>query len=608
MKSVFTRIMLGALLAGSSLAATAQTRRNCASYDYLLQQMTQDPNMIVRRQAIEDFTQLQEAHPTANKGANTRYNIPVVVHVLYNTAAQNISDAQIQSQIDALNRDYQLLNTDTASIPAVYASLKADCQIQFCLAQRDPSGNATTGILRKSTSRTSFSADNDNAKNNATGGDNAWPRDQYLNLWVVPAITNGPQTGILGYAQFPGGPAATDGVVIGYKYFGTTGTAAAPFNKGRTAVHEIGHWLNLNHIWGDDGAACSGSDNVGDTPNQGAENYDCPSFPHISCSNGPGGDMFMNYMDYTNDGCMYLFTAGQKARMHAVLMPGGARAAITQSQGCIPPSAMVCGSPAGLSSDNVSSNTADLSWIANTAATSYNLQWKAAAATTWNTVSGITGASYSLTGLASNTAYSFQVQSICPSGTSVYSAEATFTTLSAGCVDNYEPNEIRTAGALIPVNTAISAKIGTAVDKDYFKFMNTTAAPKIKITLSNLPADYDVKLFNSNGTLLGTSQNSGTLSENLIYNTSTAGTYYVYVYGYNGANSNGQCYSLLVQTSNGNFRENSNVTEAAKNDMALFPNPAAEDVYFEYYSAATGSARISIIDASGRVVRAVDAP
>jgi hypothetical protein len=125
--------------------------------------------------------------------------------------------------------------------------------------------------------------------------------------------------GLLGYAQFPGGPAATDGVVILHSAFGTTGTAAPPFHLGRTATHEIGHWLNLNHIWGDDGTGCSGTDNVADTPNQGGGNTGKPTFPHVSCGNGPNGDMFMNYMDYVDDDAMFMFTAGQATRMQACL-------------------------------------------------------------------------------------------------------------------------------------------------------------------------------------------------------------------------------------------------------------------------------------------------
>jgi pregnancy-associated plasma protein-A len=152
------------------------------------------------------------------------------------------------------------------------------------------------------------------------GGVDAWPSDAYLNLWVCSL-----GGGLLGYAQFPGGPAATDGVVILNKAFGTTGTATAPFDLGRTAVHEVGHWLNLRHIWGDT-EDCSGTDFVADTPNAQHPNFGKPSFPHISCSNGPSGDMFMNYMDYVDDDSMVMFTAGQVARMRTAL--DGPRGAI----------------------------------------------------------------------------------------------------------------------------------------------------------------------------------------------------------------------------------------------------------------------------------------
>src|SRR5439155_1096778 len=173
--------------------------------------------------------------------------------------------------------------------------------------------NPTNGITRTATARTSFS-DDDGVKSAATGGAAAWPSDRYLNIWVCPL-----GGGLLGYAQFPGGPAATDGVVILHSAFGTSGTAAAPFNLGRSATHEVGHWLNLRHIWGDDGNGCNGSDFVDDTPNQAGPNYGTPVFPHVTCNNGPNGDAFMNYMDYVDDAAMFMFTAGQVARMQACL-------------------------------------------------------------------------------------------------------------------------------------------------------------------------------------------------------------------------------------------------------------------------------------------------
>jgi len=239
--------------------------------------------------------------------------IPVVVHVVSKTNAQNISAAQIQSQIDVLNRDFRKTNPDVASIPSVFAPLTADARIEFVLATTDPQGNATDGITRTQTNATGF-ADDDSVKSAATGGADAWPSDKYLNTWVCQLTNN-----LLGYAQFPGGPAATDGVVILHTAFGTTGTAAAPFNLGRTATHEIGHWLNLRHIWGDDGTGCNGSDFVNDTPNQAGPNTGTPAFPRITCNNGPNGDLFVNYMDYTDDVAMFMFTNEQVARMQASL-------------------------------------------------------------------------------------------------------------------------------------------------------------------------------------------------------------------------------------------------------------------------------------------------
>ncbi len=162
------------------------------------------------------------------------------------------------------------------------------------------------------TDRASFGP-RDGVKQASKGGSTAWPPDAYLNIWVC---TLG--GGLLGYAQFPGGPKATDGVVVLNSAFGTEGIAAAPFDKGRTLTHEIGHWLNLRHIWGDT-LDCSGGDRVPDTPNCEGPNIGKPTFPVITCSNAPHGDMFMNYMDYVDDAAMFMFTAGQVSRMSACL-------------------------------------------------------------------------------------------------------------------------------------------------------------------------------------------------------------------------------------------------------------------------------------------------
>lgn len=238
--------------------------------------------------------------------------IQVVVHVVWRLPVENISDAQIKSQIDVLNQDYRGLNPDRSKTPAVWSGLASDAGIEFELATTDPDGNPTDGITRTKTTAASF-GDDDAVKSSATGGADAWPSTNYLNLWVCNLGNS-----LLGYAQFPGGPEKTDGVVILYRAFGTTGAATIPFNLGRTTTHEVGHWLNLHHIWGDT-QHCEGTDFVDDTPNQQQPNFGKPAFPHVSCNNGPNGDMFMNFMDYVDDDSMFMFTTQQVARMNATL-------------------------------------------------------------------------------------------------------------------------------------------------------------------------------------------------------------------------------------------------------------------------------------------------
>ncbi|MDQ3277596.1 MAG: M43 family zinc metalloprotease [Bacteroidota bacterium] len=248
--------------------------------------------------------------------------IPVVVHVLYNGPEQNISDLHIQSGLDALNRDFRRQNVDTVNTPQRFRHLATDVKIEFYLAKTDSRGRATTGINRKYTSRTGWAPD-DKIKLSAQGGLDGWDSKSYLNIWI------GNIAGTSGYATVPGSAAATDGVVVNAAAFGTTNTAA-PFNLGRTAVHEVGHWLGLKHIWGD--AEC-GDDGVDDTPQQGYFTKGCPAGFRSSCENGELGDMYMNYMDYTNDACMNLFTTGQRRRMRAAFAEGGPRASLLQSKG-----------------------------------------------------------------------------------------------------------------------------------------------------------------------------------------------------------------------------------------------------------------------------------
>ena len=291
----------------------ALKRRQCGTMQSFEQLAEESPSFRANQSQINEFTLRSIETGEAQRIARKRITIPVVVHVVYKRTQENISKSQIQSQITALNKDFRAQNPDRVNVPGVWQGLVADAKIEFKLATKDPDGKATNGITRTATSRDSFPAYKDPVKKRSEGGAPGWPRDRYLNLWVCNLAD-----GLLGYAQFPGGPARTDGVVILYGAFGTTGAVQPPFDKGRTATHEIGHWLNLRHIWADT-IDCSGSDMVNDTPNAMGPNYGAPSFPHLSCSNGPNGDMFMNYMDYTDDAAMFMFSPGQVTRMNAAL-------------------------------------------------------------------------------------------------------------------------------------------------------------------------------------------------------------------------------------------------------------------------------------------------
>lgn len=588
------------------LVLNASAQRVCASHEVLEQQLLQNPLL---REKMEQIEQQTEEFINTPQGVRERVQvtIPVVVNVVYNTTAENISDAQIQSQIDVLNQDFRALNADRLNTPSIFSGLIADFEINFCLATQDPNGNATTGIRRQSTTATSFSS-NDAVKFTAQGGLDAWDRNKYLNLWVCDLSGT-----LLGYAQFPGGAAATDGVVCDYLYFGTVGVATAPFNKGRTATHEIGHWLNLRHIWGD--ANC-GSDLVSDTPTHNTSNVGCPTYPHLSTCSGTPVEMTMNYMDYTDDACMYMFTAGQKARAQALFVTGGSRASLLTSNGCQPPTGGgTCAVASGLSATSITQTGATVSWGAASGATSYNLQYKLSTSSTWTTITGVTTTSRALTGLTANSTYNYQVQTVCGGTSAAYSTAASFTTLASGggtCADAYEANNTRATAKTIPVNSTFTAQIASASDLDWYKFANTTATPRIKIELTTLPADYDVRLYRgTSNTILAVSENAGTTDETLIYNTTTVNTsYYAYVYGYNGAFSNTQCYTIRVSLSSSNWRTDGSTDGEVQEievpvifenaAFGMFPNPANDQVAVEVPMEADADVQVTIIDPSGK--------
>jgi hypothetical protein len=296
-------------------AQETPVRRMCGAMEAYFRNLERVPGLRQRRVELERATaQLMEAREARPVG---RIVIPTVVHVVYKDPSHNITIEQINEQIEVLNKDFKGINADIGKVPPVWQDIVGKMDMEYVLATRDPSGSSTSGVTRTSTTRESFDT-NDHVKFASRGGVDAWPTDRYLNLWVCKL-----GGGLLGYAQFPeGGAPETDGVVIGNTCFGKDGITQAPFHLGRTATHEVGHWFNLRHIWGDDQFSpdpCSASDEMDDTPNQAFPNRDEPTFPHITCSNGPNGDMFMNYMDYVDDKAMFMFTEGQVMRMLACL-------------------------------------------------------------------------------------------------------------------------------------------------------------------------------------------------------------------------------------------------------------------------------------------------
>ncbi|MFN0275314.1 MAG: M43 family zinc metalloprotease [Chitinophagales bacterium] len=592
-------------IALTALVGTAFGQRICGTTEYMQEQFATDPGYEERLRAIEEFTQEWIANNPG--GERAVITIPVVVHVVYNTTAENLSDAQILSQITVLNEDFRRLNADASSTPSHFTDEAADTEIEFCLAAQDPSGAATTGITRKSTTKTSFSSSANEMKF-STYGTAIWDRNKYLNIWVCDL-----SSGLLGYAQFPGGSSSTDGVVCDYLYFGSGGSASAPFDLGRTATHEVGHWLNLYHIWGDDGTSCSGSDLVSDTPNQQNENYGCPTgkIGVSACSGSTDGDMYQNYMDYTDDACMNLFTAGQKTRMQALFSTGGSRVSIATSIGCTPPGGGgTCSAPTGMSTTSITTSGATLNWGAASGAVSYNIQYRISGGSTWTSTTSTT-TSKAISGLAAGTTYEWQVQTVCASSSSAFTSSTTFTTTGgSSCSDPYESNNTSSTATTISAGVTIQGLIGSSTDVDWYKFTTTSPNTKIKVSLTSLPADYDIKLYNSSVAQKGVSENGGTANETIIWNTTGSGTRYIQVYGWSGAMSTSDCYDLLVETRSTNWKTDGSETvlgDSYENTiLGIVPNPVVSGsvTYVHYFSVQDDSnVEIIVTDMMGNVVQ-----
>lgn len=339
-KLLFTGLMTALSL--FTLDIQAQNEK-CATMQILEQRMKKDPTIKLRMQQSEIETQKWiAAHPKTHQKTNTTKSehittIPIVFHVIHTGepigSGSNISDAQIQSQIDILNEDFRLMNSDSLPDTHPFWFYTADAEIEFCLATRDPNGNATTGITRTLSSNPYFDvANSDDVKSTANGGKDNWDPTKYLNFWT---FKKNPDWSMIAWATFPSNLTTSpelDGVAQIYNATGIHPNNLPGYNLGRTATHEVGHWLNLRHIWGD---GFCGDDFVSDTQAANFINYGCPSFPHNAnnaCGTDEDGEMYMNYMDYTNDNCKNMFTNGQAVRMDAAL--NIYRAGLLTSLGC----------------------------------------------------------------------------------------------------------------------------------------------------------------------------------------------------------------------------------------------------------------------------------
>lgn len=321
------KIFLGFIILFTGIVFSQKQR--CGTDIVNLNRIQQNPSLIKLREQQE--LALQKSILSSSR-KRINLTIPVVVHVIYNTDLENVSDEQVQSQIDALNRDFNNLNRDSLKTDHAFYPLVGNIGIKFELATKDPSGKITTGITRTKTSKTSWIEDDlnkDNMKFSNSGGIENWDPKRYLNIYTVRFDD---AVGLLGYAYFPEDLAnypETDGVVIDFRCFGTKGTSGiegfTPYNLGRTVTHEVGHWLGLFHIWGDkvfETDKVCGDDKIADTPPAEGDNTGNPVFPfrpNNKCGSDKNGEMYMNYMDYVHDKSMVMFSKGQVTRMTSAI-------------------------------------------------------------------------------------------------------------------------------------------------------------------------------------------------------------------------------------------------------------------------------------------------
>lgn len=607
--------LLAFLLVCCTSCFLSAQNRICTAPEVLENMLKSDPDMQERLNAIERHTQ-EYTRRAPSVSERTVINIPVVVHVVYNTPAENISDAQVQSQIAVLNKDFRKLNAEAATIPSAFLNISADVEINFCLATVTPSGTATNGIDRYLTTKTSWTS-NDDMKRPLKDGVAAWDASRYLNIWVCNL-----GSGSLGYSAFPGASPMYDGVVIDYRYFGTINTRA-PFHLGRTTTHEVGHWLGLFHIWGD--TRC-GDDHVDDTPLHHGANFGCPTYPAYNSTCGDNIiEMPMNFMDYTNDACMSMFTVGQKSRMRSYFAPGGARYSILEANLCgVVVAPVVCLVPNNFLLSNVTETTAKISWAAVEGARSYTMEYKANYSSVWTTLNNIAVNSLTLTNLIGSTIYNVRVKTECHNGgESAFSNIINFVTaippiLPPTCSDNFEPNNTRSTAQSISTNRTEKAFIGYLGDRDWYYF-RANEGDNITIRINNLPADYDIKLYDSRLRLLKSSENMGTSDETISYLIPKSDSFLIAVYGYNGAFDADNCYSLFINTNSVAFSKVYAISNDINGQLAtldnrlyrdsdtegglkIFPNPTNEGIALKIAPESESNALITLTNLSGQTV------
>jgi hypothetical protein len=413
-----------ALIVFSAAHSVAQIQEPCAAHVILREQIKENPAL---RQVIDAYERrLSSMKVDADAQSETVYTIPVVFHIVYHRADQNVSDAQIAEQIAVLNRDFAGGNPNTMGLFS--PTLRTDVKVQFALARTAPDGSTTSGIERRQTNVEQFdsynSRTNDNMKHYETGGLDAWDPNVYLNIWVAP-LSN------VGFARFP--------TLVDDEYGAVLDPWVIPLGEstidagGHIGSHEVGHCLSLYHTWGDDAGSCTGSDNVDDTPNHADNsqyygvgfNTEEGVLITDSCATSSPGVMYMNFMDYGNDRCYANFTPGQKSRMRVNLTSGGTLLNLASSTAYELPSN--CTAPSSPRARSITRTSATLQWTPMQNASGYNVRYRKVGATTWITASSTT-ASLNITGLSRRTSYEFQVQTVGASCTSAFSAVATFST------------------------------------------------------------------------------------------------------------------------------------------------------------------------------------